>query len=404
MSGRITYFDNNATTKVDPRVLESMLPYFQDYYFNANSAYESADFIKESIEKSRMTLSKFFGGVDSRLFTFTGSASESNNMAIQGVLKMSGSRNHIITTKVEHPAVISQCKMLEREGHDVTYLSVNENGELSLKELINSIRPDTAIVSIMHVNNETGVIFPIEKLAKIVKKTDPEIIFHTDATQAIGKIDIDLMKSFAHVDMLSFSGHKIYAPKGVGALYCKRNVKCRPLIVGGHQENGKRAGTENVAYIVALAKALEVIIEDKSDEKSKKLAEMRNSLEQFVLANISGVKINGMNAKRVDSASNISFQGIEGEGIIYALNDAGYCASTGSACSSGDLTSSHVLKAMGIPFSYAHGSLRVSFGRFNCSEEVELFKTELVNLINKLRQLSPFWNCDKDQYSGPADE
>ncbi|MCK5883994.1 MAG: aminotransferase class V-fold PLP-dependent enzyme [Bacteriovoracaceae bacterium] len=399
------YTDNNATTQVDPAVFEVMKPYFVDNYFNPGSLYKQGEAISEVVENSRSTIAKLLG-VDGNEIFFTGSASEANNMAIKGVLESNPDRMHLITTAVEHPSVHSLCKDLERNGLEVTYLGVDDQGNIDIVELIDAIRPDTAIVSIMHANNETGVIFPINKLSQVVKKTDPMIAFHTDATQTVGKIDVNIARDFPYVDMLSFSGHKMYGPKGVGVLYKKPLVLTRPLIVGGHQEKGQRAGTENVPYIAAMAKALEIACAkfENVDPFSEAPLEtrLRDRLERFVLNNIKGNKINGTRAERLGTTTSISFLGIEGEGLIYGLSESGICCSTGSACSSGNLEPSHVLKAMGIPFEYAHGTLRFSFGRFNTESDVEAIEKALPPIVANLRRLSPFWDNEKDEFRPDA--
>ena len=388
----ITYLDNNATTKVDPSVFKAILPYFEDIYYNPSSAYNQAKLAEHVLSSARIQIMQMLMAKDELEIVFTGSATESNNFAIKGVLKANPGRRHIVTTSVEHPAVLELVKELEREDYQITLLSVDEFGNLDLKELINAIRSDTAIVSVMYANNETGVIFPIEKIAKIVKLTDPEIVFHTDATQAIGKLPINLQGKDSYVDLLSFSGHKIYAPKGVGALYIKKGTPIAPLLVGGHQERGMRAGTENIAYIAGLAKASQIIFKENSEKICKELKSLRDEFEQFVLENIPTSKINGDRASRIVNTSNVSFYGVEGESILYALNEEGICVSTGSACSSGSLAPSHVLQAMKVPFTYAHGSLRVSFGRFSTRKDLEHLKNILPRVISKLREISPYWD------------
>jgi cysteine desulfurase len=388
----ITYLDNNATTKVDPNVFKAILPYFEDIYYNPSSAYNQAKLAEHVLSSARIQIMQMLMAKDELEIVFTGSATESNNFAIRGVLKANPGRRHIVTTSVEHPAVLELVKELEREDYQITLLSVDEFGNLDLKELINAIRSDTAIVSVMYANNETGVIFPIEKIAKIVKLTDPEIVFHTDATQAIGKLPINLQGKDSYVDLLSFSGHKIYAPKGVGALYIKKGTPIAPLLVGGHQERGMRAGTENIAYIAGLAKASQIIFKENSEKICKELKSLRDEFEQFVLENIPTSKINGDRASRIVNTSNVSFYGVEGESILYALNEEGICVSTGSACSSGSLAPSHVLQAMKVPFTYAHGSLRVSFGRFSTRKDLEHLKNILPRVISKLREISPYWD------------
>ena len=395
-----TYIDNNATTPIAPEVFEAMTPYLKDLYFNPGSLYAQGEAVSKTIDQCRQTIAAFFG-VESDEIIFTASATEANNMAIKGVLEANPERRHIITTSVEHPSVLNLCKDLERRGYQVTYLPVDGNGQLDPVDLIDSLRADTAIVSIMHANNETGVIFPIDKLSKIVKKTDPMIVFHTDATQTVGKLPLKLSAVAPYVDMLSMSGHKIYAPKGVGLLYRKKLVLARPLIIGGHQERGQRAGTENVANIVALTRAFELIssLSPANNHQNAPIdRRLRDSLERFVINTIAGVKINGPKAPRLDGTSSISFQGIEGEGLIYGLSKEGVCCSTGSACSSGTLEPSHVLAAMGVPFEYAHGTLRFSFGRYNSQKDLDHLIAVLPNVVKNLRRLSPYWDSEKDQF------
>ncbi len=387
------YFDNNATTRIDPAVTKAMLPFFNEYYFNPSSLYSQSGPTRYAIEDARTSIAKILGAKADSEIIFMGSATEANNAAIRGVLTANPDRKHIITTSVEHPSVYELCKDLIRSGYEVTFLAVDEDGQLNIKELINAIRPDTAIVSIMHANNETGIINPIEKLSRIVKMTDSKIVFHTDATQTVGKLPINLTKIFPYVDMLSFSGHKIYAPKGIGVLYNKIGTRWRPLIIGGHQEKGRRAGTENVPYIIGLNRALLIADEImQNTNKNSQLKILRDDMENFLIENISAIKINGQNSPRLESTISVSFCGIEGESIIYALNEYKICASTGSACSSGSLSSSHVLTAMNLSFSYAHGTIRFSFGRFNTPEEFEKLKKAIIPTIKNLRQISPFWD------------
>ncbi len=400
MKKRIYYLDNNATTPIDPEVTKAILPFLSDVYFNPSSHYSPATEAKDAMEIARGTIQEFLGAKKNSEIIFTGSASESNNMAIKGVLAANPERKHIITTAVEHPSIYEQCKDLERSGYELTYLPVDTNGQIEIKDLIQAIRGDTAIVSIMHGNNETGVIFPIDKFSKVVKMTDPKIIFHTDATQTVGKLPINLSGDqpgdLPYVDMLSFSGHKIYAPKGIGVLYCKSTASWRPTIIGGHQEKGRRAGTENLPYIVGLAKACSIAYDHMKDGSSS-LKDFRDRFEKFVEENISHIIISGKKSERLDSTSNVSFCGIEGESVLYALNEEGICASTGSACSSGSLDSSHVLKAMSIPFEYAHGSIRFSFGRFNNEDDLNKAMGILPGVVARLREISPFWDNEKNE-------
>ena len=395
MEQNTIYLDNNATTQVDPEVVEAIIPFLHGNYFNPSSAYSQADITKTAIEKSRKIVANFIGATLPTEIIFTGSASESNNTAIFGTISANPTRKHIITTSVEHPSVYEVCKHLERNGFEVTYLKVDGSGQIAYRDLIRAIRPDTALVSIMHANNETGVIFPIDKLSKIVKKTDEEILFHTDATQSAGKIPINLKHDFMYVDMLSFSGHKLHAPKGVGSLFIRKGSRCRPLLVGGHQEKGRRAGTENVAYIVGLAKAVS-IAENSMKEDHSKIKSLRDKLETHIVKDIPSAYINGRTSQRLPTTTSISFESIEGESILYALNEKGICASTGSACSSGSLAPSHVLRAMNIPFTAAHGTIRFSFSRFNDEKDVDVVLRELPGVIESLRNLSPYWDKEKN--------
>jgi cysteine desulfurase len=386
MQKRIVYLDNNATTPVAPEVAREMAPYLKEYYFNPSSHYDYAREVKEAVIAARSTIGRFLGASTGQI-VFTGCASESNNWALTSALSK---RRHIITTEVEHPSIYGLCEHLKAIGFRITLLPVNERGELDPKDLVHALDEDTAIVSIMHANNETGVIFPIEKLSRIVKMTDPQILFHTDATQTVGKIPINLGDHYTHVDLLSFSGHKIYAPKGIGVLYLRQGVTLPPLIHGGHQEFGHRAGTENVPYIMGLAKACQLAQAD-LEQGEKNLQSWRDRWEQFALEHIPAIKINGRETERLGNTSSVSFSSIEGEGILYALSEQGICASTGSACSSDSLLPSHVLQAMKIPFEYAHGTLRLSWGRYNTEEDFEILCRELPPVINNLRKMSPFW-------------
>ncbi len=395
------YLDNNATTKIDPSVIAVMQPFFSDFFYNPSSLYPQAQTSRYAIEQARNEIATFIGANKDSEIIFTGSATESNNSAIRGVLQANPARKHIITTSVEHPAVFELCKDLERFGYEVTYLSVNENGELDIKEIINAIRPDTALVSIMHANNETGVLFPIEQISRVVKLTDNQIVFHTDATQTVGKINVNLKNGLPYIDLLSFSGHKIHAPKGIGVLYCKAGTRWRPSMIGGHQEKGKRAGTENVPYIVGLAQACKMAKESlQKKEDQQQIKSLRDQLELFLAENIKAIRINGKDSKRLDSTTNVSFQGIEGESIIYALNEYNICASTGSACSSGSLAPSHVLSAMKVPFSFAHGSIRFSFGKYNNDNDLKKLIEVLPTIIKSLRNISPFWDSKTETAIG----
>jgi cysteine desulfurase len=390
------YADNNATTPVAPEVYEAIVPYLTGNYFNPSSMYEAARSAAQAIAQAREVVAKALGGVASSEVLFTSCATESNNMAITGTAKANPARKHIITSAVEHPAVLEVCKDLERSGYELDVISVDESGNLNVDEFVRALRPDTLLVSIMHANNETGVIFPIEELSRLTKETDPSIVFHTDATQSMTKLPIDLQGSFRHVDLLSFSGHKIHAPKGVGALYLRRGTRCRPLLLGGHQESGRRAGTENVAFIVGLARALE-IADREHQESETRIRALRDRLEGGILAQIPEVRVNGKDAPRLPNTSNVSIHYVEGEGMLYQLSAEGICASSGSACTSGSLEPSHVLRAMKVPFTAAHGSIRFSLSRYNTEDDVDRILEVFPGIVANLRRLSPYWDHQKNR-------
>jgi cysteine desulfurase len=387
----VIYVDNNATTRVDPAVVEAMTPFFGEQYFNPSSMYEAAKPAARAIKQARQDIAAEFGLADPQQILFTGCATESNNAAIFGTVKANPNRRHVITTAVEHPAVLGVCKELERDGCDVTFLGVDGDGNLDTGEFIRALRPDTLLVSVMHANNETGVVFPIEQLARLTKETDPAIIFHTDATQSVGKVPINLEREFQNVDLLSFSGHKFHAPKGIGALYVKRGTRCRPFMIGGHQEEGRRAGTENVAYIVGMAKALQLAAAHYEDEETR-IRRLRDRLEAAIIERIPNVVVNGHGANRLPNTLNVSCHFVEGEGILYQLSDCGICASSGSACTSGSLEPSHVLRAMQIPDAAIHGSVRFSFSRFNTDSDVDRIIEVFPQIIANLRRVSPYWD------------
>ncbi len=392
----IIYTDNNATTPIAPEVYEAMTPYLAGDYFNPSSMYEPARHVSSAVAAARMNVARAFGGVDPKQLLFTSCATESNNTAIFGVVRANPRRRHIITTQVEHPAVLEVCKDLERQGYEVTWLGVDSHGNLDVAEFIRALRPDTLLVSIMHANNETGVVFPVEQLARLAKETDPAIVFHTDATQSVGKMPIDLDGAYRHVDLLSFSGHKLHAPKGIGALYIKRGTPCRPYLLGGHQEEGRRGGTENVPYIVGLAKAMELAV-DHMEEETVRVRAMRDRLESELLMRIPWMQINGAGSPRLPNTSNISCHYIEGEGMLFQLSDLGICASSGSACTSGSLEPSHVLRALGVPFTAVHGSVRFSLSRYNTDDEIDRIVAVFPQVVANLRRLSPYWDCQKDE-------
>lgn len=391
----VTYADNNATTPVAPEVVEAMTPFLTTEYFNPSSMYEPALRTAHAMKQARREIARFFGLADPGAIEFTSCASESNNAAIFGAAKANPNRRHVITTAVEHPAVLGVCKELAREGYDVTFVGVDRHGNLDLGEFIRSLRPDTLLATMMYANNETGVIFPIEQLSRLTKETDPAILFHTDATQSVGKIPIDLQREFQHVDMLSFSGHKVHAPKGVGALYIQRGTRCRPFLIGGHQEEGRRAGTENVPYIVGLAKALQLASEAFQDEDTR-VRGLRDRLEKAIEERIPHVEINGRGAPRLPNTLNVSCHCVEGESLLTQMNEYGICASSGSACTSGSLEPSHVLLAMKVPDAAVQGSIRFSFSRYNTDADVDRIIEVFPEMVANVRRLSPYWDQEKN--------
>lgn len=378
------YFDNNATTKVSPEVLEAMMPFFSDLYGNPSSLHTFGGQVAKYIDTARQQVADLLGASRPSEIIFTSCGTEGNNTAIRSALKIAPKKKHIITTKVEHPAVLNLCKTLEKEGYETTYLSVNREGNLNLDEFRSAIKDNTAVVSVMWANNETGVIFPVKKIADIC--AEKKIPFHVDAVQAPGKVDIDLSK--IPITYLTISGHKLHAPKGVGALFIRRGTTFHPLLIGGSHEQNRRAGTHNVASIVALGKASEIAKKDIKIEREKVFA-LRNRLEENILKKIPRSFVNGGREERLPNTTNISFESIEGEAILLMLNEFGICASSGSACSSGSLEPSHVLMAMGVPFTRAHGSVRLSLGKYNTEKEVDFVVEKLQEIVAKLRALSP---------------
>jgi cysteine desulfurase len=291
--------------------------------------------------------------------------------------------------------VLEVCRELERNGYQITYLAVDRDGKLDLREFIRALTPDTLLVSIMHANNETGVLFPIEQLSRITKQTDSSILFHTDATQTVGKLAMDLVRGFPYVDLLSFSGHKLHAPKGIGVLYIRRGTRCRPYMLGGHQEDGRRAGTENVPYIIGIARALELAMERREQDEAQ-IERLRDRLESELIEKIPSVQVNGKGAPRLPNTLNISFHYIEGEGMLFQLSEYGICASSGSACTSGSLEPSHVLRAMKVPFTAIHGSVRFSLSRYNTEEDIRKITEVFPQIVANLRKLSPYWDNERN--------
>ncbi|MFZ1935730.1 MAG: cysteine desulfurase NifS [Thermoguttaceae bacterium] len=392
---RTIYVDNNATTQVAAEVVAAMMPFLTAEYFNPSSMYEAAKPAARAIAQARKEIARQFNLADPQQILFTACATESNNAAIFGTARANPNRRHVITTAVEHPAVLEVCKELKRDGYDVTFLDVDGDGNLDVGEFIRALRPDTLLVTIMHANNETGVVFPIEQLSRLTKETDPAIVFHSDATQSVGKVAIDLRREFQYVDLLSFSGHKFHAPKGIGALYIKRGTRCRPFMIGGHQEEGRRAGTENVPYIVGMAKGLQLAAEAYQDEDVR-VRRLRDRLEQAIVERVPSIVVNGRDATRLPNTLNVSCHFVEGEGILYQLSDFGICASSGSACTSGSLEPSHVLRAMKIPAAAVHGSVRFSLSRYNSDADVDRIIEVFPQIISNLRRVSPYWDQEKN--------
>lgn len=378
------YFDNNATTKVAEEVLEEMKPLFCELYGNPSSMHTFGGQIGRKIRKAREQVAGLLGCDPSEII-FTSCGTESDNTAIKGTLAAAPNKRKIITTRVEHPAVLTVCRELENHGYTVVELSVDKQGRIDMAELEEQIDDDTAIVSVMYANNETGVVFPIDKIAEVV--TAKGVVFHTDAVQAVGKIPLNLSKS--NIDLLSLSGHKLHAPKGVGVLYVRKGTRLAPFMLGGHQEAGKRAGTENVPGIVGLGVACELAAKNIKKE-NEKVKYLRDKLENAILEKCPDSMLNGDKENRLPNTSNISFEYIEGEAILLMLDKYGICASSGSACTSGSLEPSHVLRAMGVPFTAAHGSIRFSLSRYNTEEEVDYTIEKMPEIVNQLRQLSPF--------------
>ena len=381
---KVRYFDHAATTAVKEEVLKEMLPYFSIEYGNPSSIYSIGRRAKKAIEEARQRVARAINCNPKEIY-FTGCGSESDNIAIKGIaysLKEKG--NHIITTKIEHHAILNTCKTLEKEGFKVTYLNVDCNGLINLEELKNTITNETILISIMFANNEVGTIQPIEEIGEIAKSYG--IIFHTDSVQAIGNAKIDVKNM--RIDLLSMSAHKFYGPKGVGALYIREGIKCTKLQDGGHQEKNLRAGTENVAGIVGLGKAIELSYKN-LNSYNKKLTELRDYYIEEVRKRIPHTKVNGHRTKRLPGNSNISFEFVDGEALLLNLDMKGICASTGSACSSGSSKPSHVLLAMGVPDNIARGSLRITFGDENTKEDVDYLVNTLVDIVQKLRDMSP---------------
>lgn len=378
------YLDNNATTSVAPEVIDAMIPFLRDMWGNPSSMHTFGGQVAAHLDRAREQVASLIGASSPGEIIFTSCGTESDNTAIQSALATSSGKNHVIATKVEHPAVLNLAKKLPQRGYDVTFLPVDGLGRLDLEDLKKTISDRTALVSIMWANNETGVIFPIEEIAKICAERN--VPLHVDAVQAAGKVPIDMKKT--PVTYLAISGHKLHAPKGVGALYLRKGTPFVPWLIGGHQERGRRGGTENVASIVALGAAARLALSGLATERSH-VAALRDRLEKGILEKIPRTFVNGDPAGRLPNTTNISFEGIEGEAILLMMNEYGICASSGSACTSGSLDPSHVMIAMGVPFARAHGSIRFSLSRYNTQDEIDFVIEKLPGIIKHLRSLSP---------------
>ena len=377
---KIRYFDNSATTRVKEEVLQEMFPYFCEEYGNPSSMYSVGREAKRALEKARVRVAKLINCKPKEIY-FTGCGSESDNTAIKGIAYKNRKKgNHIITSKIEHPAVLHTCQSLEKHGFEVTYLNVDKDGFINLSELEKSIKQNTILISIMFANNEIGTIEPIREISKIAKKHN--IIFHTDAVQACGNVDIDVRK--LGIDMLSLSGHKLYAPKGVGALYVKEGIEFEKFMDGGHQEKDKRGGTENVAEIVGLGKAVE-LAKNNLEKHQEHLRTLRDYYIKNIEEKITDAKLNGPRENRLPGNANFSFPGINGEELLIHLDERGICASSGSACTTGSMDPSHVLVAIGLDKNMSKGALRTSFGEENTLEDVDFLVDSLVEILNKMR-------------------
>ncbi len=388
-TGKIIYLDNNATTQVAPEVLETMLPYLRESYGNPSSAHSFGGRTADKIMEAREQVANLLRA-ESEEIIFTSGGKESDNAALRSALATQPEKRHIVTSRVEHPAIRSLCHWLSDQGYRVSEIPVDTKGELDMVAYRENLTPDTAIVSLIWANNETGVIFPVEDAARLAHEKG--IPFHTDAVQAVGKLSMRLKSSA--IQMLSLSGHKLHAPKGIGVLYVKKGLRFNPFIVGGHQEQGRRAGTENVPGIIGLGKACELAA-DRAPEEGTTVGQLRDRLELSILSRVPHSRVNGADAPRLPNTSNISFEYVEGEAVSLHLDEFGICASTGSACSSGSLELSHVLLSMGISPATAQGSIRFSLSAYNTRQEIDTVIEAIPGIIDKLRNMSPLWRRRK---------
>lgn len=382
----VIYLDNNATSQVDPQVLEVMLPYFSEYYGNPSSMHAFGGGVAAKIQQAREQVAELIGASPDEV-VFTSCGTESDGTAIRASIESYPAKRHIVTSRVEHPAVKNLVEALSKKGYRTTFVPVDSEGRLDLDFLYDSLTDDTAVVSLMWANNETGVIFPIEEISRRVKERG--IVFHTDAVQAAGKIPIDVGRT--GVDMLSLSGHKFHAPKGIGVLYLRKGTRFSPFMIGGHQEKGRRGGTENTAAIIGLGKAAELARQHLVAGSYRRVDELRDYLEGEILKRVPRTRVNGDRTHRLPNTTSLAFEYVEGESILLMLNEHGICASSGSACTSGSLEPSHVLRAMGVPFTAAHGSIRFSLSRYTTRSEIDWVLDKLPPIIARLREMSPFW-------------
>jgi cysteine desulfurase len=394
----VIYLDNNATTKVAPEVVETMLPYLSEFYGNPSSMHSFGGDVAEKIKAAREHVAALIGAASADEIVFTSCGTESDSTAIRAAIESHPNKRHIVTSRVEHPAVKNLYETLSKKGYRVTFVPVDSEGRLDLDYLYDNLSDDTAIVSLMWANNETGVIFPIEEISREIK--DRGIVFHTDAVQAAGKIPINV--DATGIDMLSLSGHKFHAPKGIGVLYIRKGTKFSSFMIGGHQEKGRRGGTENVSSIIALGKAAQMAGSHLEENGYERVGKLRDKLETTLLSQIGNSMINGDRKHRLLNTTSIAFEYVEGEAILLMMNEHGICASSGSACTSGSLEPSHVLRAMGVPFTAAHGSIRFSLSRYTTEDEIDVVIDKMPPIIERLRKMSPFWKQAVELRAGKA--